>query len=346
MAIPRVLRTARMTGTSIAQPDAAPWATDFLNAAYYAGRDTRDVDDLRLATTILTTRWHRLGRRLAARDLRDFHRAFGKDRLSGRGMLTRQQLLEGADRLFGDDFSAGYADLDRRGWGIVFIASGELGYFDPELRLKDGTLRAMTPPSEPLGEQDWHVYDPVQVPSAARAFHLLGQTRRWPEFASELGRFTAVRRGDLLGQTFEIEVVARLTRRTPAFTRGYVTATKVLEGGDELDAYLGETAAALATADDVKGERRPIPEGARPLGLVELTTHDGHFLGRAISRIVLFGHEGAEWLRDIGSWDPLPLHLAAGYQLGGKRAQKKIWGEGSPSESLLHQVALVSARDA
>ena len=56
--------------------------------------------------------------------------------------------------------------------------------------------------------------------------------------------------------------------------------------------------------------------------------------------------EGSEWLRDVGSWDPLPLHLAAGYRLGGKRAQVKFWGEGTPDESMLHQIALVSARGA
>ena len=50
------LRFARMTGASIAGRDAAPWVTDFLNAAYYrrpvAGRQ---VDDLRLAFSVLTT---------------------------------------------------------------------------------------------------------------------------------------------------------------------------------------------------------------------------------------------------------------------------------------------------
>jgi hypothetical protein len=41
---------ARMTGSSIAAPDAAAWVTDFLNAAYYRRADEeREVDDLRLA---------------------------------------------------------------------------------------------------------------------------------------------------------------------------------------------------------------------------------------------------------------------------------------------------------
>ena len=66
------LRFARMTGSSIAGRDAAPWVTDFLNAAYYrrpvAGRQ---VDDLRLAFSVLTTYWYRKGgRRLRVTDLR------------------------------------------------------------------------------------------------------------------------------------------------------------------------------------------------------------------------------------------------------------------------------------
>ncbi len=109
-----------------------------------------------------------------------------------------------------------------------------------------------------------------------------------------------------------------MTRRTPAFTRGYVTATRVLKAGSELDAYV----------DALKIEA--VPTDGRPLAAVELTTHDGHFLGRAISRLLLYEHDGAEWLRDVGSWDPLPPHLFIGYHLGGKRAQSKIWGEGTP----------------
>ncbi len=317
MRLPHFLRTARMAGTSIAAPDAAAWVTDFLNAAYY-GRphERREVDDVRLAFTILTTAWHRQGARLRAGDLADFHRAFGRDRI--RGTLSREQLLAGADRLFGDDFSAGYSDLGRRGWGIVFRDRAALAAYDPARRLEDGALRELTPPRKPPADQVWHTYEPVRVPSAAEVLGLLSQTRRWPEFASELGRFTAVRDTGLLGQTFEIEVVARVTRRTPAFTRGYVTATNLLDPGAELDSYVAGF------------QVDALPDGATPRAVLELTTHDGHFLGRGISRLLLYEHEGAEWLRDVGSWDPLPPHLALGYHLGGKRAQSKFWGDGCP----------------
>src|SRR5436190_24124898 len=93
------LRFARMAGSSIAAPDAAPWVTDFLNAAHYRRpEEHRDLDDLRLAFAIVTTRWHRLGhRRLRAFDGIAFHRAFGRDRFldavrSPRGTLHRDQL--------------------------------------------------------------------------------------------------------------------------------------------------------------------------------------------------------------------------------------------------------------
>jgi hypothetical protein len=52
--------------------------TDFLNAAYYRRPVAeRDVDDLRLAFTVLTTYWDREagGRRLRVTDLAAFHRA-------------------------------------------------------------------------------------------------------------------------------------------------------------------------------------------------------------------------------------------------------------------------------
>src|SRR3954454_14986092 len=98
------LRFARMSGSSIAGRDAAAWVTDFLNAAYYRRPvDEREVDDLRLAFSILTTYWYRKAAgRLHMTDLPAFHRAFGGHRFdgeqSGRGRLNRQQLLDGASR--------------------------------------------------------------------------------------------------------------------------------------------------------------------------------------------------------------------------------------------------------
>src|ERR1044071_7404556 len=100
------LRFARMTGSSIAGRDAAPWVTDFLNAAYYRRAvDERDVDDLRFAFSVLTTYWYNKDthRRLHVSDLPAFHKAYGGERFntekSARGTLSRQQLEDGAAKL-------------------------------------------------------------------------------------------------------------------------------------------------------------------------------------------------------------------------------------------------------
>src|SRR3978361_1021257 len=99
------VRFARMTGSSIAGRDAAPWVTDFLNAAYYrrAVAD-REVADLRFAFSVLTTYWYNKDtqRRLHVGDLAAFHKAYGSQRFatdrSARGTLSREQLEEGAGR--------------------------------------------------------------------------------------------------------------------------------------------------------------------------------------------------------------------------------------------------------
>jgi hypothetical protein len=111
--------------SSIAGRDAAPWITDFLDAAYYRHPvGGRDVDDLRLAFCVLTTYWYCAApdRRLHVTDLRAFHRAFGSHRFdtetSERGLLGHDQLLTGACRLLGDWFADAYADDARRGWGL------------------------------------------------------------------------------------------------------------------------------------------------------------------------------------------------------------------------------------
>jgi hypothetical protein len=122
--VPRtgILRFARMAGSSIAARDAAPWITDFLNAAYYRRPATeREVDDLRLAFSVITTYWYaKPGRtRLRLSDLRAFHRSFRSHRFdtdsSARGTLSREQLLTGGAALLGDWFPDAYADDARRG---------------------------------------------------------------------------------------------------------------------------------------------------------------------------------------------------------------------------------------
>jgi hypothetical protein len=336
-----------MSGSSIAQPDAAPWVSDFLNAAYFARpRAERALDDLRLALAVLATRWHRTGRRLRITDLRAFNSAFGADRLRAAAGMTGPvldgvRLREGAERMHGPGFVETYRDPRRRGWGIVFESPEALEAYEPESRMRDAPLAGLSPPQRPLREQCWHNYRPVRIPSAREALELLSQPRRWPDFSSELGRFTSLRSGGLPGQTFEIEVAAATRTRTPVFTRGYVTVTGVLQGAP-LDEYLAETGEAMSTAQ-VQGDPAPLPPGSTPSTLVELTTHEGHFLGRAISRLLLYEGRDGEFIRDVGSWDPLPVHLALPYRLAGHAAQRAFWGERRPEESMLHQVARESA---
>ncbi len=181
-----VLGFARMTGSSIAARDAAPWVTDFLNAAYYRREvDGRDVDDLRLAFAILTTYWHRKasGRRLHLTDLPAFHGAFGGERFdvgsSVRGTLSREQLLEGAARLIGAWFAEAYADDGRRGWGIAFPSSEERAGYDHSRRMGLVRLGELTPERAPLEEQVWHTYPAVEVPSAEAVIAALTAPQRW-----------------------------------------------------------------------------------------------------------------------------------------------------------------------
>ena len=336
-------RFARMSGSSIAAPDASGWITDFLNAAYYA-RDPRqrDVDDLRLATAVVTTYWHRHGgRRLHAPDVLAFHRAFGRRRLNGaeRGTLDREQLLAGAGRLLGDWFAGAFADDRRRGWGIAFETVEEKAAYLPETRLRLARLGALTPGRKPLAEQVWHTYAPVAVPNPDGVVAALTRPETWPDFATAIGRFTPLRSGGLAGQTFEIEVVAQLAEKAPVFQRGYVTITRLLTHAepDALVAYVAELNDAMARAG--RDEPQPVPDGARPLVAFDLTTHEGHFMGAGNNRLLLYEHDGGAWVRAAGTWDEMPWHLEQAYRRAGAEAQAAFWGEGEPQESMLHQLA-------
>lgn len=350
-ALRRVLsptRLARMSGSSIAAPRASAWVTDFLNAAYYRRpSNLRRVDDLRLAFAILTTRWHRGGaRRFGAHDIWGFHRAFGRDRFldaahSVRGSLSREQLLEGASRLLGPWFPEAYGDEARRGWGLVFETAEERESYLPETRLRRAALGALAPPAALEREQTWCAYPPVPVRSAQDAVASLCRTETWPDYASELGRFTPLRSCGLLGQTFEIEVVAHPTTRTPVFTRGYVTVTRLASAEDpgELDACVAELNASLARSG---GDGSPaVPHGATPILAFDLTTHEGHFIGRGRNRLLLFEEDGQAYLRTVGAWDPMEWPVRWTYRRTGRRAQRAFWGAGAPEESMFHQMASV-----
>ncbi|HEX3618514.1 MAG TPA: hypothetical protein VHU61_18350 [Solirubrobacteraceae bacterium] len=347
-----VLRFARMTGSSICSRDAAPWVTDFLNAAYYRRPiGERDVDDMRLAFSILTTYWYgKQGRkRLHASDLIAFHRAFGAHRFdnseSARGTLSREQLLTGAAALLGDWFADAYADDARRGWGIAFATPEDRAAYDPELRLALARLGAMTPACAPLSEQMWHTYPAVPMPSADGVIAALTAPETWPDFASEIGRFTPLRRGGLGGQIFEIEVAAGTGAGWPMFTRGYVTINRLVTPDDPVGLRAYFDAVDQGMRDYGHDEPSILPYAAKPLVGFDLTTHAGHFMGSGQNRLLLYTHDGAAWVRAAGTWDPMPWHIDQAYRIAGREAQHAFWGEGNVvAQSMLHQLAIQVAK--
>jgi hypothetical protein len=324
---------ARMAGTSIATRGGRVWIKDFLNAAFYArSRRSRAIADLRLAHGILDTRWALERRRLAARDLRDFHAAFGASRLRGLGRLDREGLLAGATTLFGDWFNDAWEDPGRRAHGIAFQTRLARREFDPAERLRHGALRDLSPPRHPPELQEWATYPPVALPDPDSALALLREPARWPDIASAAGRFVPVRRGGLRGQTFEIELAIKPLPRALLNTRGYVTCTDVRLRGAPL----------RRAVDAVLRHVEALPAGAEPLAYIELTTHQGHFLGRAVSRLIAYTGGSRAYVRDVGSWDPLPRHLAIPYAVVGHASQSAFWGPDDAEASMLAQLALVT----
>jgi hypothetical protein len=340
---PGPLGFAKMAGSSICGRDAAPWVTDFLNAAYYRRPAAeRDVDDLRFAFSVLTTYWYRKDptRRLRITDLPAFHRAYGNDRLVGDGRLDRDQLERGARKLIGEWFPQAYKDPARRGWGVVFqTATGKQGY-DHSYRLNLAKLGELTAESAPLEEQIWHTYPPVEMPSVEGVVGALTKPETWPDYASELGRFTPLRPGGLLGQTFEIEVAAGTDKPVPLWTRGYVTITSLVTPDDP--EALANWFEALEAGFEAHGEGRVLPDGATPIVGFDLTTHAGHFMGSGHNRLVLYTHGDKVWVQAAGTWDPMAWHLDKAYKTQGSDAQHAFWGDENPL-SMLRQLALAIA---
>jgi hypothetical protein len=331
---------AKMAGSSIAGRDAAAWVTDFLNAAYYRRpADDREVDDLRFAFGVLTTYWYRShpSRKLRVTDLPAFHRAFGSERFGAGGLLSREALERGAAKLLGDWFPEAYADDARRGWGIAFETVAERDGYDHSYRLELAKLGELTAESAPLEEQTWHTYPPVEMPSVEGVIGALTRPETWPDYASELGRFTPLRPGGLAGQTFEIEVAANTRSAVPVFTRGYVTITSLVTPDDPAALRGWFEALEDGLARYGKDEPRALPEGAEPVVGFDLTTHRGHFMGSGHNRLMLYTHEGRAWVKAAGTWDPMPWHLDKAYQKAGSEAQHAFWGQ--DELSMLRQLA-------
>ena len=159
-----------------------------------------------------------------------------------------------------------------------------------------------TPPEAAGREQVWHTYPAVEMPSSDGVIAALSRTETWPDYASALGRFTPLRRGGLVGQTFEIEVVAGAARGRPVFTRGYVTITTLVsrEDPEALRHYIDELNDGLARFG--RDEPPAVGDDADPVLAFDLTTHDGHFMGRSKNRLVLFERDGRAYVRAAGTW--------------------------------------------
>ncbi len=335
---PGPLGFARMTGSSIAGRDAAAWITDFLNAAYYR-RTERTADDLRFAFSVLTTYWYRKDptRRLRVTDLPAFHRAFGAERFGAGGRLDREALERGASKLLGDWFPAAYADDARRGWGIAFETVEDRDAYDPSYRLALAKLGELTAEGAPLVEQVWHTYPPVEMPSVEGVIGALTRPETWPDYATQLGRFTPLRAGGLLGQTFEIEVAAGTDKPLPVWTRGYVTITSLVTPDDPV--ALRNWFDALEAGFQEHGQGRVLPEGAEPVVGFDLTTHAGHFMGSGHNRLVLYTLDGKAYVQAAGTWDPMPWHVDRAYKSAGSDAQHAFWGD-DDEVSMIRQLAL------
>jgi hypothetical protein len=344
-------RFVRMAGSSIAGRDAAAWVTHFLNACYYGvPRGSRDLENLRIAWGVLTTYWHQLGGGpLRAYHLRRFHHSFRAARSTGgsrypRGLLDRDQLVDGAAQLVGPWFNEARSDPGRIGWGVVFQTSADHDLYVPEVRLRRTRLRPISPPAAPPSEQTWHTYQQVPIPGVDDLVAVLEATETWSHFATDVGRFTALRSGPLRGQTFEIEVIAELARHLPMLTRGYVTVTQVLDRSQP--AALQDQVAILAANVARRGPDAPevLPATGNPTHLVELTTHTGHFLGRARNYLLVFETGDGAYVRTIGNWDPMPWYVRLSYAYEGADAQRTFWGLESPEHSMLRQFARAAAR--
>jgi hypothetical protein len=216
--------------------------------------------------------------------------------------------------------------------------------YNPERRRVLAKLGPLTPESAPPEEQVWHTYPPVAMPSVEGVVGALTRPETWPDYASEIGRFTPLRAGGLDGQTFEIEVAAGTDSGRPIFTRGYVTITALVtpENPEALAAWFAALEDGMAKYG--KDEPRVVPEGGVPIVGFDLTTHQGHFMGNGHNRLALYTVGGQPFVTAAGTWDPMPWHLDKAYRVAGSDAQHAFWGQGEVVRlSMLHQLALAVA---
>ena len=342
---------ARMLGSSIARPDAAGWVTDFLNATHHQRPgQVRDPSDLRLALTILTTYWDRHDhRRLRGSDALAFHRAFGRLRLTAtegapRGQLDRPSLLTGAERLLGDWFTDAYDDPARRGWGIAFPTTGERDAYDPTIRLRAARLGPLTPPVLPPSEQVWHTYAPVPVHSAEGVVALLTRPEVWPDFATQIGRFTPLRPGGLAGPDLRDRdhdpVHPPLPRVHPRLRDHHPPGDR---RGPRRPCVCGSTSSTRRWSASGATSRRSSPTAPRrSSGSTSRPITATSWAPRATGSSST-STTGANGCGPRGPGTTMPFPLDQAYRRVGRESQAHFWGEGDVSTSMLHQIAAQSA---
>ncbi len=215
--------------------DAVGWVTHFLNASYYgASRPARDLQNARTAWTVLTTYWHQLGGgQLEFGTCGDSITASAAP-AHPRAASTHADWSTATSWRAAPVSCSGPGSKPRSGsWtfglGVALRPPGTELTYEPEVRLRAAALGALSPPRAPLAEQTWHTYEPVPIPGVDDLVAVLEAADMWSHYATDIGRFTALRPGPLEGQTFEIEAIAELARHAPMRTRGYVTVTKVLD---------------------------------------------------------------------------------------------------------------------
>ena len=338
-----------MSGSSIAAPDAAPWITDFLNAAYFRRTpELRDVDDLRLAFAILTTRWHRARPPPAARA----RRARLPPRVRPRALPGRQPLAR-AGRSTASSCSTAPRACSATGSRTPTPTTRGAAGASPSRR---GATRAataprsacarrgsapLTPARAPGAEQTWHTYPPVALPSADAVVAALSQPETWPDYATELGRFTPVRAGGLAGPDVRdrgrrghgarpARLHARL-RDHHAARHARRTRTRCAPTS---------TSSTRAWPASAATSRRPSPTARRRSLAFDLTTHEGHFMGRGNNRLVLYEQDGAGVRARGGHVGPDAVAPRAGLPARGPRRPARVLGRGRlADQSMLHQIA-------
>ena len=114
------------------------------------------------------------------------------------------------------------------------------------------------------------------------------------------------------------------------FTRGYVTATGLHDDP--------ATIAASSARRSSTSPRSP-PGGDAAASLLELTTHGGHFLGAAVSRLVIWEDADGAALSATsasGTRSRPTSRSRSGWPAG--RRSVAFWGGGAPEDSMLHQL--------